>query len=534
MFRITNLSLPFEHSDADLRDAVAETLAVLPDAILGLEIVRRSVDARRHGAISFIYTVDVILAQGARLPQKIVQQKNISPAPDQSYNFYVPPPPSKTPAPIVVGTGPCGLFGALVLARLGFRPVVLERGKPVRERMRDVRAFWRDGALQPESNALFGEGVAGTFSDGKLHSQSKDTGNRRLWILRELALAGAPDEIRYDSKPHIGTNNLVKVVENLRAAILSLGGVIRYASRVTELLMERGQIRGVEVNGAEIIHGGHVLLAIGHSARDTYAMLHEKGVRMSQKPFSIGARIEHPQALIDRAQYGPYAGHPRLGAAEYKAVWHCRNGRSVYTFCMCPGGHVIAACNEPETIATNGMSHFARKAANANSGLLVGVEPDDYGDAHPLAGIAFQRRWEKAAYLLGGGGYHAPAQLVRDLLAGRASTRLGAVMPSYAPGTTPADLRECMPDYVIEAWREGIPAIAKKLHGFDLPDAVLTGVETRSSSPVRIDRDKTWQSVSVCGLYPAGEGAGYAGGIMSSAMDGMRAAEQIALSAGKT
>lgn len=528
MLRITDLSLPLEHSDNDLRDAVARVLDIAERDIQNITLVRRSVDARMRAGISLVYTVDVSLADSV-CAQKALKDRRVSHAPDTAYRFFVSVPSAPKERPIIVGAGPCGLFAGLLLARLGLRPLILERGRPVRERMRDVRAFWRDGTLHPESNALFGEGGAGAFSDGKLTTQVKDREHRRAWILRELVAAGAPEEIVYSNKPHIGTNKLVTAIENLRATLVALGSEIRYGTRVTNLIIEAGRIRGVISNQADDIYGDHVLLSIGHSARDTLHMLYDLGVDMSQKAFSIGARIEHPQHLIDKSQYGECAGHPRLGAAEYKAVWHCRNGRSVYTFCMCPGGHVIAACNEPDGIATNGMSHYARKAANGNSGLLVGVTPEDYGNAHPLAGIAFQRRWEMAAYELGGGGFKAPVQLVRDVLADRATQQLGAVPPSYQPGVTPADLRACLPDYVIEAWREAIPAIATRMRYFDLPDAVLTGVETRSSSPVRMERDATGQCLSVKGLYPAGEGAGYAGGIMSSAIDGMRAAEQIAM-----
>ncbi|MCK5861790.1 MAG: hypothetical protein KAH38_04860 [Candidatus Hydrogenedentes bacterium] len=530
MLRIKNLNLPIDHEADELICAAAKVLALSASDILQVERVRRSVDARLRNAIVFTYTVDVSVAEGVLVSPEILENPDVNPTPDTTYRFSVAVPPPHIPMPLIIGAGPCGLFGALLLARLGYRPLLLERGRPVRERMRNVHAFWRDGVLHPESNVLFGEGGAGTFSDGKLNTQIRDKGNRRSWIIRELLEAGAPKEIQYSSKPHIGTNNLIKVIEKIRETILDLGGSIRYESQVTGLIQDKEKLRGVVVNGSEEILAEHVLFAIGHSARDTFFMLHDAGVTMSQKPFSIGARIEHPQKQIDAGRYGSNAGNPLLGAAEYKAVWHCRNGRSVYTFCMCPGGHVIAACSEPEMIATNGMSHFARKGANANSGLLVGVGPEDYGDTHPLAGIEFQRRWEKAAYLLGGGGYNAPVQLLRDVLAGRASNSLGAVEPSYHPGVTSSDLRECLPDYVIEAWREAIPAIAGKIPDFDFPEAVLTGVETRSSSPVRITRNEKYQSVSLGGLFPAGEGAGYAGGIMSAAMDGMQAAEQIAIS----
>lgn len=529
MLRIKNIILPVDHTDDDMTAAIASVLSLPAASIGSIAIVRRSVDARNRTVINYTYTVDVQIAPDARLPEKALKNPDVSSAPDTTYTFTVATPASNAARPVIIGAGPCGLFAALLLARNGFRPIILERGRTVRERMRDVSAFWRKGRLQPESNALFGEGGAGAFSDGKLNTQIKDRENRSRFILNELVAAGASNAILYESRPHMGSNVLIKVIENLRETITSLGGEIRYSSRVTGLNIESGRIRSVVVNDTEELPTENVLLAIGHSARDTYALLHQQGVALEQKAFSIGARIEHPQKLIDAAMYGIHATNPRLGAAEYKAVWHCGNGRSVYTFCMCPGGHVIAACSEPEMLSTNGMSYRARKAVNANSGLLVGVGPADYGDTHPLSGVEFQRRWERAAYRLGGGNYHAPVQLVRDLLAGRASMYLGSVTPSYTPCVTPSDLSHCLPEYVIKALQEAIPAIAQKIKGFDLPDAVLTGVETRSSSPVRICRDDSGQSISVKGLFPAGEGAGYAGGIMSAAMDGMKAAEQMAI-----
>jgi len=528
MLRIKNLILPIDHTDGQMSDAVARVLSLPTSSIQYINIVRRSIDARSRTTINYTYTVDVQIARNQQLPEEALKHPDVSSAPDTEYKFAVTSSSHRFVRPVIVGAGPCGLFAALLLSRHGFMPIILERGRPVQERMRDVHAFWKKGRLQPESNALFGEGGAGAFSDGKLNTQIKDRENRRQFILSELVAAGAPEEIGYENHPHIGTNLLIKVIGKLRETIISLGGEIRYSSRVTGLQVKAGYIQYVILNDVEELPANNVLLAIGHSARDTYAMLHKQGIAMEQKAFSIGARIEHPQKLIDAAMYGVHATNPRLGAAEYKAVWHCDNGRSVYTFCMCPGGHVIAACSEPEMLSTNGMSHRARKAENANSGLLVGVGPADYGDTHPLSGVEFQRRWERAAYRLGGGNYHAPAQLVRDLLAGRSSTALGSVTPSYTPGVIPADLSDCLPEYVVKALREAIPAIAQKIKGFDLPDAVLTGVETRSSSPVRICRDDSCQSISVKGLFPAGEGAGYAGGIMSAAMDGMKTAEQMA------
>lgn len=528
MIRVSNLILPLGGDEAQLKRGAAEVLNLSPDVILRVNIVKKSVDARAHAAPRCVYTVDVDLDEEIPLSPDVTRNPAVSRVRETTYQFESAAPAAGFQRPVIVGAGPCGLFAALLLARHGFRPLLLERGRAVDERTRDVREFWRTGALLPESNALFGEGGAGAFSDGKLTTQIKDKENRRDWILHEMILAGAPPEIRYFNKPHIGTDKLVGVVRNIRNTIMQEGGEVRFQSRVSGLLMKHECLEGVVVNDEEELPAAQILLATGHSARDTYEMLLRSGVCLKQKAFSIGARIEHPQALIDAAQYGKSAGMPGLGPADYKLVHHCRNGRTVYSFCMCPGGTVIGVGHEPEAVVTNGMSYHARAGRNANSGLLVGVGPDDYEDTHPLAGIAFQRRWERAAYVSGGGGFKAPVQRVGDLLASRASTSLGDVEATYLPGVVPADLRECLPGYVIDAWREAIPALAQRLRGFDLPDAVLTGVETRSSSPVRMERDDEGESVTIKGLFPAGEGAGYAGGIISSAVDGMRAAEQIA------
>jgi hypothetical protein len=438
---------------------------------------------------------------------------------------------------VVVGFGPCGLFAALILAQMGFAPIVLERGKPVRQRTRDTWGLWRRSELNPESNVQFGEGGAGTFSDGKLWSQISDPRHLTRKVLTEFAQAGAPEEILYVSKPHIGTFRLVKMIERMRAQIESLGGDIRFEQRVADLVIEDGRMRGiVTADGTQLV-AEHVVLAPGHSARDTFAMLHARGVFVEPKPFSLGFRIEHPQSLIDRARFGPNAGNKILGAADYKLVHHAKNGRSVYSFCMCPGGTVVAATSEAERVVTNGMSQYSRNERNANAGIVVGISPQDFrqdgrgdGPVHPLDGIAFQRRWESRAYELGGGGYRAPAQLVGDFVRGRPSTALGSVEPSYRPGVTLGDLSTGLPAYAIEAIREAIPAFERQIPGFAMADATLTGVETRTSSPLRITRGRDHQSLNVKGLYPAGEGAGYAGGIMSAGVDGIEVAESVARS----
>jgi uncharacterized FAD-dependent dehydrogenase len=437
-------------------------------------------------------------------------------------------PASPKTRPVVIGTGPCGLFAGLSLARMGFKPIILERGKIVRERTQDVWAFWRQRQLKPESNVQFGEGGAGTFSDGKLHTGIKDRGHHIRQILKDFVDCGAPEEIIYISKPHIGTLRLVKVVENLRAKILELGGDIRFDSHVMDIVIENGTVRGVTLADGEQTAADHVILAVGHSARDTFEMLHRRGVHIEPKPFSIGFRIEHPQHVIDVCRLGKHAGNPLLGAADYKLVHHCKSGRDVYSFCMCPGGQVVAATSEEGRVVTNGMSHYSRNERNANAGIVVGITPADFGADHPLAGIALQRELEEKAFRLGGANYNAPAQLVRDFLAGRPSTGPGSVIPSYTPGVTWTDLSNALPDYAIAAIHEAILAFDKTLKGFAMDDAVLTGVETRTSSPIRIARNENFESVNTTGLYPAGEGAGFAGGIISAAVDGMKVAEAVA------
>ena len=531
--RLTELKLPLDHREADLGAAILKRLGIAADELLGYTVFRRSYDARKSAAIVFIYTLDLQLKDEAAVAARFRGDRQIGPSPDTRYHFVAraaadPAPPR----PVVVGAGPCGLFAALILAQMGFRPLLLERGKAVRERTQDTWGLWRKGQLNPESNVQFGEGGAGTFSDGKLYSQIKDPEYRGRKVLTEFVKAGAPAEILYVSKPHIGTFKLVSMVENMRAEIESLGGEIRFQSRVERLDLDQGRMRGLILADGEYIAASHVVLAVGHSARDTFHMLHDHGVYLEAKPFSIGVRIEHPQSLIDRARFGKNAGNPLLGAADYKLVHHCTNQRSAYSFCMCPGGTVVAATSEPGRVVTNGMSQYSRNERNANSALVVGVTPADFpgqpGD--PLAGIAFQRHWESQAFVAGGSDYRAPAQLVGDFLAGRPSTEFGSVVPSYTPGVTLTDLSLCLPDFVVAALRESLPAFARDIPGFAMADALLTGVETRTSSPLRITRNASLQSLNTPGLFPAGEGAGYAGGILSAAVDGIKVAEAVALS----
>ncbi len=459
---------------------------------------------------------------------KFADDRNVNVAPDVSYKVVGQAPADLQQRPVVVGFGPCGIFAGLLLAQMGFKPIILERGTEVRQRTKDTWGLWRKSVLNPESNVQFGEGGAGTFSDGKLYSQIKDPKFIGRKVLHEFVKAGAPEEILYVSKPHIGTFRLTGVVENMREQIRALGGEVRFQQRVTDVLIEDGQLVGVELNGGEQIHSKHVILALGHSARDTFRMLHGRGVFMEAKPFSVGFRIEHPQSLIDRARLGKYAGHPKLGAADYKLVHHAKNGRSVYSFCMCPGGTVVAATSEPNRVVTNGMSQYSRNERNANSGIVVGITPEVDYPGGPLAGIELQERLESHAFVLGGSNYEAPAQLVGDFIAGKPSTELGSVEPSYKPGVALGDLALALPEFAIEAIREALPAFEKQIRGYSLHDAVLTGIETRTSSPLRITRNESMQSLNVKGLFPAGEGAGYAGGILSAGVDGIRIAEAVA------
>ena len=533
MLRLTEIKLPLDHAEDAVRSAILKRLEIASEDLVGFTVFRRAHDARKRSAIYLIYTVDAEVKDEAQLLARLGGKAHVGRTPDMEYKFVARSPADLKHRPVVIGTGPCGFLAGLILAQMGFRPILLERGKAVRERTQDTWGLWRKRILNSESNVQFGEGGAGTFSDGKLYSQIKDRKHYGRKVLAEFVKAGAPDEILYASKPHIGTFRLVGMVEKMRAEIESLGGEIRFGSRVVDLEIEqrseRGQVRGVTLENGEVIRADHVVLAVGHSARDTFAMLHERGVFMEAKPFSIGLRIEHPQSLIDACRFGAFAGNPILGAADYKLVHHCANGRSVYSFCMCPGGTVVAATSEAGRVVTNGMSQYSRTERNANAGLVVGITPDDYPGG-PLAGIDFQRHWEEKAFEAGGGNYNAPAQLVGDFLAGRSSTVLGEVIPSYTPGVTPTDLRQVLPAYAYEAIREAIPAMAKQILGYAMNDAVLTGVETRTSSPLRISRREDYQSVNTEGLYPAGEGASYAGGIFSAAVDGIEVAEAVALS----
>jgi uncharacterized FAD-dependent dehydrogenase len=554
---------PAPHPIETLTHMAAQALGVAVADIATLRVFKRSFDARQPELLA-VYIVDLQL-RDPNLTDTVLarhaQHPHIAPTPDMAYRLVAQAPADLTVRPVVVGFGPCGIFAALILAHMGFRPIVLERGKKVRERTKDTWGLWRKHVLNPESNVQFGEGGAGTFSDGKLWSQIKDPRFLGRKVMDEFVKAGAPPEILVDAHPHIGTFKLVKVVENLREQIIALGGEIRFEQRVSDVLIEDGadgrQVRGLTVQDlaksqSYDLRADRVVLALGHSARDTFVMLYQRGVAMEAKPFSIGFRIEHPQSVIDRARWGRHAGHPSLGAADYKLVHHANNGRSVYSFCMCPGGTVVAATSEPGRVVTNGMSQYSRNERNANAGIVVGIDPRDYptdaktfeaglGDTvsselppgvahHPLAGIVLQRQLESNAYVMGGSSYNAPGQLVGDFLKGKASSQLGGVAPSYKPGVALGDLAPALPGYAIEAIREALPAFARKIRGFDMPDAVLTGVETRTSSPLKMPRGEDLQSSNTRGLYPAGEGASYAGGILSAGVDGIRVAEALARS----
>ena len=555
MLRVTELRLPLDHDGSVLAGVLCDRLGIDAPALRAFTVFRRGYDARKKGRIVFVYTIDCEVDDEAAVLAAHPGDPHLKIAPDMRYRPVAQANSSETgrPRPIVVGFGPCGIFAALVLAQMGLRPLVLERGRAVRERTGDTWGLWRRGVLDPESNVQFGEGGAGTFSDGKLWSQISDPRHLTRKVLDEFVKAGAPDEILFVAKPHIGTFRLVGVVEKMRTEIERLGGEVRFGTRLVDLHIEGGRIRGLTVEmrdrpllagteppplRREEIDADQVVIAVGHSARDTFEMLHRCGVEMVAKPFSIGFRIEHPQSLVDRARFGPSAGHPLLGAADYKLVHHATNGRSVYSFCMCPGGTVVAATSEPGRVVTNGMSQYSRNERNANAGIVVGIAPQDYRQSgaptdsvSPLDGIAFQRFWESRAFELGGGGYEAPVQLVGDFIQGIRSAALGSVAPSYTPGVTLTDLgargHAALPGYAIDAIREALPAFERQIKGYARADAVLTGVETRTSSPLRITRGHDFQSLNVKGLYPAGEGAGYAGGIMSAGVDGIEVAEAL-------
>lgn len=546
MLRLTNVKLPLNHQPEELEQAILAILKITAEQLTNFSIFKRGYDARKKSNIILMYTLDVDTSINEKLLLQHAKAQDIKASPDTSYKFVGQAPENLTERPVVIGMGPCGLFAGLLLAQMGFKPIILERGKEVRERTKDTFGFWRKKILNTESNVQFGEGGAGTFSDGKLYSQVKDPKHYSRKVLHEFVDAGAPDEILYVSKPHIGTFKLVTMVEQMRAEINRLGGEVRFEQRVEDIHFakvdenaacdsDNMQVTGLTLASGEVIETKHIALAIGHSARDTFEMLHKKGVFIKAKPFSVGFRIEHEQSVIDDARFGKNAGNPILGAADYKLVHHCTNGRSVYSFCMCPGGTVVAAASEEGRLVTNGMSQYSRHERNANSAIVVGISPEDYDENgskdNVLAGIEFQRRLEETAFKLGGENYDAPVQLVGDFLAGRKSGEHGAVEPSYKPGVKYCDLSETLPDYAIAAIREALPAFERKIKGFSMADATLTAVETRTSSPINITRDKvSFESINTKGLYPAGEGAGYAGGILSAGIDGIKVAEAMALS----
>ena len=542
MLRLTNVKLPLNHQPEDLEQVILATLKITAEQLKSFSVFKRGYDARKKSNIILMYTLDVDTTKNEQLIAEHAKDQNIKVSPDTSYKFVGQAPENLTERPVVIGMGPCGLFAGLLLAQMGFKPIILERGKEVRQRTKDTFGFWRKKILNTESNVQFGEGGAGTFSDGKLYSQVKDPKHYSRKVLHEFVDAGAPSEILFVSKPHIGTFKLVTMVEQMRAEIHRLGGEVRFEQRVDDIHFEKVddgsdnmQVTGLTLATGEVLKTRHIALAIGHSARDTFTMLHEKGVFIKAKPFSVGFRIEHEQSVIDDARFGKNAGNPILGAADYKLVHHCKNGRSVYSFCMCPGGTVVAAASEEGRLVTNGMSQYSRHERNANSAIVVGISPEDYDENgskdNVLAGIEFQRRLEETAFKLGGENYDAPVQLVGDFLAGRKSGEHGVVEPSYKPGVKYCDLSETLPAYAIEAIREALPAFERKIKGFSMADATLTAVETRTSSPINITRDKdSFESVNSRGLYPAGEGAGYAGGILSAGIDGIKVAEAMALS----
>ncbi|MCI2284030.1 NAD(P)/FAD-dependent oxidoreductase [Colwellia sp. MSW7] len=553
MLRLTDIKLPLNHSDNAIEQAIVQKLGITQHELVDFTVFKRGYDARKKNKIVLIYTLDVNTTKDAVLLEQFNKDSQVKLTPDMAYKFVAHAPETMKNRPVVIGMGPCGLFAGLVLAQMGFKPIILERGKEVRERTKDTFGFWRKKILNTESNVQFGEGGAGTFSDGKLYSQVKDPKHYSRKVLHEFVDAGAPAEILYVSKPHIGTFKLVTMVEKMRAKIFELGGQVRFEQKVESIHFKNDEtitfddnvlsgfkakeVVGLTLSTGEYIATNHIALAIGHSARDTFKMLHEQGVYIKAKPFSVGFRIEHEQSVIDEARFGEN-GNEILGAADYKLVHHTSNGRSVYSFCMCPGGTVVAAASEEGRLVTNGMSQYSRHERNANSAIVVGIEPKDYTEGKfaattdsVLAGIEFQRRLEEQAFSMGGSNYDAPVQLVGDFLTGRKSGEHGSVIPSYKPGVTYTDLSEALPDYAVEAIREALPAFERKIKGFSMNEATLTAVETRTSSPIQITRDReTFQSINAKGLYPAGEGAGYAGGILSAGIDGIKIAEAIALS----
>jgi uncharacterized FAD-dependent dehydrogenase len=535
MLRLTDIKLPLDHDEQALEQAILAKLNIGKSQLQSFDVFKRGYDARNNKNIQLIYTLDLKVDDEVALLAKFDNDPHVRVTPDMEYKFVAQAPANLTHRPVVIGLGPCGLFAALILAQMGYKPIVLERGKAVRERTKDTFGFWRKQPLNPESNVQFGEGGAGTFSDGKLYSQVKDRKHYGRKVLHEFVAAGAPEEIMYVSKPHIGTFKLVNMVEKMREQIIALGGEIRFSTRVERLDLSRVnknyKIKGLYLSNGDYLSCKQVVMAVGHSARDTFEALYKQGVYIEAKPFSIGFRIEHEQSMIDQCRFGENAGNPILGAADYKLVHHCKNGRTVYSFCMCPGGTVVAATSELGRVVTNGMSQYSRHERNANSAIVVGITPEKDYPGNPLAGIELQRKLEALAFKAGGENYHAPAQLIGDFLAGKASVDAGGVKPSYTPGVTFTDLSTVVPDYVTEAIREAIPAFDRQIKGFAKADGLLTGVETRTSSPVCIKRGDDYQSINVEGLYPAGEGAGYAGGIWSAGIDGIRVAEALALAA---
>lgn len=535
MLRINELKLPLHHAPEELPAAIYDRLDVTEAEVMSWTMFRRGNDARKKGAIKLVYTIDVTLADEATVAARLADDPHIRPTPDISYKFVTQAPAGYSgPRPVVIGAGPCGLLAALVLAQMGFRPIIIERGTAVRERTKDTWGLWRKGVLKPESNAQFGEGGAGTFSDGKLYSRIKDPRHLGRKVLVEFVKAGAPEEILTEAHPHIGTFRLVTMVMSIRETIEKLGGEYRFQTRVEDFDIATDAagnrtMRGLHLSDGSYLEARHVIMAVGHSARDTFYKLHERGVHVEAKPFAIGVRIEHPQSLIDRARYGADAGNKILGPAAYSLSHTASNGRSVYSFCMCPGGRVVAAASEEGRVVTNGMSQYSRAEFNANSGLVVDISPERDFPGGPLAGVELQRHWETQAFLAGGSSYQAPGQRLEDFVAGRPSTALGSITPSYQPGVHPSDLSTCLPDFVTQAIREALPVFGRKMPGYDHPDVVLTGVESRTSSPIRIRRGENCQSINTSGLYPAGEGAGYAGGILSAAVDGIKVAEALAL-----